>query len=228
MSTSKRGDKNKMSSDAIEKSINNIKPPTPLSHRFVRAIVGFGVGVVVGCAPILGATNIPLFSSLLSLFPASLRTTLLPLGGFLVGLIAAGTQFYSGAPISMARIRLWAKRSLISGVALLPLFLICYLLLVRQVHYREDFTVSFVTGLTRSDTCSCSPKLTDSMCLRTLSANPDDIELCWGRTQVKLSEFVLGITYLFFIGSFSSFIGLLLLQENKTRSPASTPRSPHE
>jgi hypothetical protein len=177
--------------------------------------VGFGVGVVVGCAPFLGAAYIPSFSPLLSVFPIELRPTLVPLGGFLVGLIAAGTQFYSGVRISSLSFKKWARRSLAVSVLALTLLLISYRLLIRQVHYKEDFVVSVVTGIERESTCPCTPRMTDSMCLRTLSANPDNVELCWGRGQVELSEILLSIFYLLLIGSFCYFISLILLQENK-------------
>jgi hypothetical protein len=209
-----------MSANSMKELSADIKPPTPLARRFARSVAGFGVGVVIGCAPFLGAVKLPPFSSILSLFPITLRSTLLPLGGFLIGFIAAGTQFYAGVYVPMARIKFWARRSLLTGLILLPAFLLCYLLLVRQVHYKEDFEVSFVTGLSRSNTCSCPQAITDSMCIRTLSANPDNIELCWGRAQVKLSEFILGISYLLFMGSFSFFISLLLLQENQKKRQA--------
>ncbi len=192
-------------------------PPTSLGRRFVRAIVGFGVGVVVGCAPFLGAAYIPSFSPLLSVFPIDLRPTLVPLGGFLVGLIAAGTQFYSGISILTINFKKWAKWSLVISLLALVLLLIGYRLLVRQVHYREDFIVSVVTGIERTSTCPCPTSMPDSMCLRTLSANPDNVEVCWGRGQVALSEILLSFFYLLLIGSFCYLISLILLQEDKKK-----------
>jgi len=206
-----------MSRDPL-KPVSKPLPPTSLSRRFTRALVGFGVGIAVGCAPMLGAVDIPLFSSLLSLFPFTLRPALLPLGGFVVGLVAAGTQFYSGLPVSIPKLKRGARISLMTSIAMLTLLLVCYFLLVRQVHFRDNFAISVVTGLTRSPVCPCPKTITDAMCLKTLSANPDNIELCWGRIQVRLSELALSMIYLLLLGSFAFFISLILLQENNSKS----------
>lgn len=191
-----------------------ISPPTPLAKRLVRTVLGFGVGIGVGLAPFLGNLDIPLFLPLLSLFPITLREFLLPTSAFLMGVIAAGTQFYSGFNLASNASRYYAKRALavISGSLLLLLFL--YVNFVETVHFDENRTVSYVIGLERKASCSCDKDASDADCIFKRSANPNGIEGCWPKTQVALGEFSLSVVYLFLTGSFAFFVGLLLLQES--------------
>ena len=73
---------------------STITPATSLSKKFVRYIIGFGVGVAVGLAPYLGILNVPFFKPLLSLIPEAVRGTAIPLSAALMGIVAVVIQSY--------------------------------------------------------------------------------------------------------------------------------------
>lgn len=199
-------------------------PPTPLSQRYVRYVLGFAVGVAVGLAPFLGILDVPLFAPLLSMFPDSLRLTAVPLSSFVMGLVAVGVQFAAGEEVS----RRWLRRTfLFTFVAILlgvVMLAILYTELVRvvpdvaAVEGRATVYVPLVVGLSRpypplSD-CECGPRQNDIDCIEKLGfANVDK---CWGR-QVARSGLALTLAYLFLTGAFGALIGLLLLQEESRR-----------
>src|SRR4051812_25046827 len=86
----------KLRAHKMTREQQTFSPPTPLAKRFVRSVLGFGVGVGLGLAPFLGKLGVPGFSALLSLFPEALSAFLIPVSAFLMGMLAAVTQFYSG------------------------------------------------------------------------------------------------------------------------------------
>ena len=196
-------------------------PPTPLARRYVRYVLGFGVGVAVGLAPFLGLLDIPLFAPLLSMFPDSLRSTAVPLSSFVMGLVAVGIQFAAGERVPRRRIRRWFVIAFAAILAALVVVAILYTELVRvvpgvsEVEGEGALYVPIVVGLSRPVPplagCGCEPRQDDVECIREMGfANVDK---CWGR-QVRRSELLLTLSYLFVTGSFGALIGLLLLQED--------------
>jgi hypothetical protein len=213
--------KNAVTEDAVK-----IAPPGPLANRFVRTLVGFGVGIGIGSAPFLGNLDVPGFSPLLSLFPESLKGFLLPTSAFLMGVIAAGTQFYSGFKLSAGASRRYAKYAL--AVILCSLFLLMFLhrRVVEVVHFSPQRKASYVIGAKRTETCPCNKTLSDAACIRNRNANPDNIEDCWQKNEVASREFALSAVYLVLTGSFAFFVGLLLLRESAiSKERAETIRS---
>jgi hypothetical protein len=206
-----------MSKKSTVKVAPTLAPPTPLSRRLIRSAIGFSVGVAVGLAPFLGRVSVPGFSALLSLFPEELQTPLLPLSAFLMGIIAAGTQFYSGTKLSIRALEQNGQKTLKVLLTTFVLLLAVYFFLVERAHY-GNLVVPTVTGVIRLKSCPCKSSISDAECLMELSANPNKVESCWGRTQVRLSELALSVIYLTLTGSFVGFVGLLLLQEQKKSS----------
>lgn len=209
------------------KNYREVAPATPLARRFVRMVLGFGVGIGLGLAPFLGSIDIPGFSALLSLFPATLKSVLIPLSALLMGTIAAGIQFYAGNRIKPAKLENLAKRTLVFiGVALFCL-LFAYFLLIERVHFNENVAGSFVIGFERTAVCGCDDAMSDAQCIMEISANPNSIETCWGRKQIRLSEFLLSCIYLSTTGAFAFLGGLLLLRDpQESRSRRTTIRRP--
>lgn len=201
-------------------------PPTPLARRYVRYVLGFGVGVAVGMAPFLGVLDVPLFAPLLSLFPQSVRIPAIPLSSFLMGLVAVGIQFASGEEVPRRFLR-WSFAgtflALVVGVVVLLNLYTENVLTVPNVEAADGRTihVRLVVGGERPaqplPTCRCLPEEGDVDCAKGLGLTGDRVELCWGRRQVRRAENSLTLAYLFLTGSFGALIGLLLLQEGAKR-----------
>jgi len=172
-------------------------------------------------APFLGLFDVPLFAPLLSMFPDSLRSTAVPLSSFVMGLVAVGIQFAAGERVPRRRIRRWFVIAFAAILAALVVVAILYTELVRvvpgvsEVEGEGALYVPIVVGLSRPVPplagCGCEPRQDDVECIREMGfANVDK---CWGR-QVRRSELLLTLSYLFVTGSFGALIGLLLLQED--------------
>ena len=106
--------------------VNPLLPPESFVRRWVRAVLGFSVGVAVGLAPFLGEFDTPGFTPLLSLFPPTLKSVLLPTSAFLMGTIGAVSQFYSGLPIKINSLKAYAKRIIILMLVTFFLLLLSY------------------------------------------------------------------------------------------------------
>src|SRR3954462_36217 len=91
-------------------SIDAMLLPAETPRSFVRKVVGFGVGVGIGCAPLLGKLHVPGFEAMLTLFPAGLQATLIPFSGFVMGCVSVVVQFYSDQGQSKIFWRRWFTR----------------------------------------------------------------------------------------------------------------------
>lgn len=199
-------------------------PPTPLARRYVRYVLGFGVGVAVGLAPFLGTVDIPLFAPLRLLVPEKMRVPAVPLSAFLMGLVAVGVQFAAGERIARRRLRRWFVATFaailvgVLGMALLHVEVV-RTVSVKKRQGKDMRNVAVVVAPSRVDppprTCSCDPDLDDVSCLEWMGI--DNVEPCWGQRPVAYSRFALTFAYLFLTGSFGALIGLLLLQEDSKK-----------
>jgi len=193
-------------------------PPTPIAKRFVRYLVGFGVGVGLGSAPFLGTLGVPGFSALVDLFPLTLQGRIVSLSPFLMGIVALAVQFYAGERISKRALRRRFGVSLLLLLAGFFVFVVLYFLFVREVTIRGgEATARYVVGWQRVESCGCPPQLSDAECIAELSLDPARVESCWGTRAVRLSELALTVAYLLLIGGFAALVGLLLLRDGKTR-----------
>src|SRR6266478_1356152 len=95
----------------------HIKPEVPNPARqFVGLLLGFGVSVGIGLAPLLGRVNVPLFSSLLTLMPESLQNRLIVLSTTVMSVMSVAVQFYAGVKVTTERLERLFKRTLIYRV----------------------------------------------------------------------------------------------------------------
>ncbi|HSL83636.1 MAG TPA: hypothetical protein VLF66_12750 [Thermoanaerobaculia bacterium] len=204
-------------------------PPTALGRKYVRYVVGFGVGVAVGMAPFLGLLDVPLFAPLLSMFPESVRGTAIPLSAFLMGLVAVGIQFASGEEVSRRWLRWSFATTFVALVVGLVVLLNLYsgnVLTVPNVEAADGRTIDvrLVVGGERPvlplPGCECSPTQGDVACIQEIGF--ENAAACWGRRQVTRAEKSLTLAYLFLTGGFGALIGLLLLQEGSRRKRPKT------
>jgi hypothetical protein len=197
--------------------------PSALARRYVLYVGGFGLAVGFGLAPFLG--KIPGLDALLTIFPESLRSFLIPLSFFLMGVVALVIQFYSGETLSRTLLRkrfLWSLIALLIGFAML-LTLVNFLVIPFSIDHGGK-TVHVLISFSRTTACPCPRSDSDSSCLRKISLNPVKIEDCWGSGAIQRSRLLLSLCYLFVIVDFGALIGLLLLQEDAKKKQQRRPR----
>jgi hypothetical protein len=205
------------------------QPPTPLAKRFVRYLMGFGVGVTAGVAPFLGLLEVPGFEALLQLFPESLRPSLIPLSAFLMGLVAVGVQFLHHETASRASLRRWFLVAFAAVAAGFVWLAVVYDTLVIRIDIPAADTVFTEVIAPRRlppPACPCATGVSDEECIREY-LHPSRIENCWGNRALRRSKAMLRGAYLLLTGGFGALIGLLLLREpdaSRKRSGTEPPR----
>jgi len=195
------------------------QPPTALSRRFVRYLVGFGVGVALGLAPFLGTAVVPGFVPLADLLPLTLQEQLAALAPVVMGVVAVAVQFGSESRISRKRLRRRFAVTLSVLAAGFVLLVVLQTFVVSEVAILGgDRTVRYAVGLDRPATCVCPPGLSDSECIiEELTLDPARVETCWGTGSVRRTELALTFSFLLVIGGFGALVGLVLLQEEARR-----------
>lgn len=199
-------------------------PPTPLARRFVKLVLGFGVGIAVGLAPFLGKLQIPGFDALLTLYPNDLRPSLIPLAAFLMGFIAVGVQFLHGERLRRAYLR----------VAFLVAFAVVFVGFVWLLAIYDERVLRITVPATgesytfviaperRRAACPCDADWSDKECISE-KTDPARVEKCWDGRALRRSRKVLRGGYLLLTGGFGAVIGLLLLQERPARRRSAVP-----
>jgi len=195
-----------------ERSGTATRISTQEGKKFVRLFLSLTVGVAVGLAPFLGNFPVPGFVPLLSMFPRSLRGTLIPLSAFLMGIIAAMVQYYSFRVHVQKVFDLVFKRAAIVLMVSFALLVVSYFFMVVQVPLPGRLPdESVIIGLARLETCQCKDA-SELRCVEELSLSPASIEGCWGSLQINTNKLILTILYLATTGSFGAIIGLLVLR----------------
>lgn len=202
-----------------------IPAPPSLSQTLVKRILGFGVWVAAGLAPFLGAYRVPLFSALLELYPSSLRPVLLPLSGFLMGVIALKVETAGTGRLTRKSLDRWLRISEITLAASFLLLVVLYQLLVTRVTYQlhrppaPSTTEAFVTGtLTvpvhqEDSECKCPQGQDAKGCIEKISFNDSHMETCFGPRRVVLARLALTLLYLALTGSFAAAVGVFVLRQ---------------
>ncbi|HEX3126246.1 MAG TPA: hypothetical protein VH394_02855 [Thermoanaerobaculia bacterium] len=202
-----------------------IPAPPSLSQTLVKRILGFGVWIAVGLAPFLGAYRIPLFSALLELYPASLRPVLLPLSGFLMGVIALKVETAGAGRLTRKSLDRWLRRAEITLAASFLLLVVLYQFMVARVQYQRlpppapAETQAFVTGALTvpahpSDSkCQCPQGQSAEDCIEDIAAKDNHVRTCFGPGRVKLASLALTILYLTLTGSFAAAVGVFVLRQ---------------
>lgn len=196
------------------------QPPTALSRRFVRYLVGFGVGVTLGLAPLLGTMDVPGFVPLADLLPLTLQEQLAALAPVVMGVVAVAVQFGSESRIPRKRLRRRFAVTLSILAAGFVLLVVLQTFVVSEVAILGgERTVRYAVGRDRLATCVCPPGLSDSECIvEELTLDPARVESCWGSGAVGRTELGLTLSFLMVIGGFGALVGLVLLQEEARRS----------
>lgn len=206
--------------DEAGRSPRTSEVPKGPAALWVRSLLGFGVGVGVGLAPLLGKTGLPGFSALLSVLPDILRTTAIPISSFVMGLLAVGVQFYGRYATPSAA---WLQRKFGITIALSCAFVLLFYLahaLSVQVVPIDGGNVPVVVGFSeRLEICSCPKATSDLECIMGLSMHPAAIATCFGSRNVALANGVLVLLYLVTMGLLGVLVGLLVLMQGKRPLP---------
>lgn len=193
-------------------------PPTPVTRTWVRAVVGFSVGVSVGLAPYLGVLDVPLFTPLLSLVPGSVRDTAIPLSAAVLGLIAVGVQWYGSGNISERLLKTWFPRSTLLAGAGLLLFILLHATLVVSVQIEGGASrVAFVAWPWRVPTCPCKADVPDATCMIQLSFSESELDRCWGDRTRRLAGTALALSYTLATSGFGALVGLAVMRRGGSR-----------
>lgn len=201
------------------------RPPTLLANRFVRYVIGFSVGIVIGLLPFLGLINVPGFNALLSLFPSApidMRTTIIPLSSFLMGVVAVVLQFNALETLTDKKLRGYFRNTLwIMGLAFVALLVLHTLTVEKKVLDGGRNSVSILLGFSRPPPpeCECEKVISNSQCLDQISLDPSEIRSCWGDRQINFTNLALSGTYLALTGGFGALIGTLILWEARRQQP---------
>lgn len=193
-----------------------LPPPPSTTIRWTRLMVGFGVSVAVGLAPLLGSVEVPGFSALLQLFPTlpwDTRKTIIPLAAFAMGVTAAVVQFRASDRLSDKRLRTLFNRTVAAIVVAFLVLVISHTLLVRQIRVPAvESEVPVLIGFYRPQSCSaCPASMSDSACIvDRVSLNPTAIESCWGDLNIRSGFLLLALSYLGLMVSFGSLMGYLM------------------
>jgi hypothetical protein len=190
--------------------------PTPIARRFVRYLVGFGVGVAIGLAPYLGKLRLPLFAPLLDLIPQSLQDTVLPLSAALMGMLAVFVQWTAAERPSQKWLRTMFRRTLVLALVGFVLLVVAHTYMVETIPVTSGEStgaVSLVIGLKRpADEGDCRG-LSNAACIKSvLTMDQAAVTDFWGDHPVRLSRLALIATYLLFTSSFGLLVGLLVLR----------------
>lgn len=187
--------------------------PPPVARRWVRAMLGLGVGVAVGLAPLLGKTHVPGFTALLDLYPESLRETAIPIASLLMGIVAASVQFYFRPGKRTRSGRWFAAIGVLAVVALLALTQI-YAESVTIVTYEGGrLRVPYVTGFgERPQACiKCPSGVSNEECINGLPT-PALVTTCFGESRTRHAEEALLYSYLGVMLFFGALVGFLILK----------------
>jgi hypothetical protein len=201
------------------KILSKIKPPTVVSRRFTRYLIGFSVGVGIGAAPFLGAVNVPGFTALLNTLPFQIRVNLVALSAFFMGVVVVAVQFYSAEELSLSALRRLFAVALAIVVVGFVLFFVFHELFTTPV-MRGSKQLAFLIGPSRlpaSRGCDCDENVADQTCIRGLSFKPDAIASCWEADSLRRRGLLLRLSYLLLTGGFGILVGLVVLKEEERR-----------
>jgi hypothetical protein len=185
-------------------------PPPPITQRFVRYVLGFGISVAVGLAPFLGKVKVPLFEPLLNILPPTEQSVAIPISATLMGIIAVAVQWYAYEHLPRNRLRRIFARTLVLAVVALLAFYIVNMMVVSRVSVGDDSTAVLIHGYGAAACQECAGK-SDVECLRHITFDPGRVEACWGSPQLRLARMSLTLTYFAATGMFAAIVGLLVL-----------------
>lgn len=194
--------------------------PPPLARKLIRYILGFGVSFAIGLAPYLGKLKVPGFTPLLSLMPANIQDTAIPLSAALMGIVAVVIQWYGGENVTRAWLRKGFKRTMVLALLSFLVLIVVHTLVVVRVEYQGgQESETFLVGFIRPNKPPCTAEVSDSNCIKLITFDVSTIESFWGDRQVRIAKLALILPYLLFMSSFGLLVGLLLLKEERPSGP---------
>ncbi|WP_224243125.1 hypothetical protein [Hyalangium gracile] len=200
----------------------HIPAPPRIARHWLNKMLGLGVGVALGLAPLLGGVGIPGFKALLLLYPESLRYWVIPLASLLMGGMATAVQFYGEEHLRQRWLRRMFSRLGLGLLVALLAFVFLYQKAVVLIRTGEGPAV-FVRGMgARSEQCPCNGtdlgectpcgSASDAECFKDISLDPDRIASCWSRGAIDTSAQVLALGYLVLMGGLGAMVGILVLR----------------
>lgn len=211
-----------------------ITEPDNVTLNFVKVMLGAGVWVVVGLAPLLGTKRIPFFAPLIDLYPESIRFWLIPVSGFMMGMISVIVAYAASKRVDEV-VGKWFRRAAITFGVTLILLVVAYMLTVVHVVVTETggatqrFT--YVTGsLTvpagKTSGCTCEVGSPAQECVEG-GTSDSAIRACFGPYRVAVATLVLALLYLVVTASFAAAAGLrVITAKDAARAEAAQPQSP--
>jgi hypothetical protein len=207
-----------------------IVEPSIFANAFVRRLLGFGVWVAIGLAPLLGKVRVPGFTAVIEMYPETMQRWLIPLSGLLMGMIGVIIEFASERDLSKATLTRWFTRAgaafLGSLIVLIALYLFTVATVDQSVRLPNDqldrMTHAFVTGRTAVSNpapprCGCEAGLDAEQCISEVSLESTKIKACFGGLAPKFATFSLALVYLALTGAFAAAVGLLMLEQRRRR-----------
>jgi hypothetical protein len=188
----------------------------PHTRKYLRYMIAFGVSVAIGLSPLLGNVNIPGFTAILTLFPLSLRSTVIPFAAFIMALPALAVQFYALDRSKLGTLRRWFKYAIGSALlAAVALFIGFMQVVVAAVPPGTDQTLRYVIGPEMRSKCPCVAKsLEIEQCIgQAITADPVQVEGCYPRSAVQFNKTIISLIYFAMMASFGTAIGVLILRE---------------
>lgn len=185
------------------------------SVPWARSLMGLAVGVGVGAIPAVGKNYVPGVDLLLALFPAMLQKSVVPLASILMGVVAAGVQFYAGTKAMQSRShRGLIGMTLFAALAVVQFVIVHSLEVIPVSNPMTRTTTSFVVGFgERPKTCDevCPRKMSDSKCIEQSKLDPSEIESCWGSSRIREGNLILVLSFLLLTSSLGALVGLAIL-----------------
>jgi hypothetical protein len=190
--------------------------PPGIARDWVRSLMGFGVGVAIGVAPLIGKLPIPGFAALLSLFPLAMQGWLIPLSAFLMGLSSVAITFYAALLTKAGELRKYFARTLIVALCAFVSLLVVYIFTVAHVDVPAlQKEVAFVVGPTKCGPCV---GLSDAECISRLTFNPASIAGCYGDRAIATANLLLSLSYLTLLSCFGVLVGIVNMAQALKRA----------
>jgi|GEM_PF-1643142 len=191
------------------------------ARKYRNHLLSFGVTLVVGMAPLLGKVHIPLFTSILDVFPRNFSQTLIPFVAFIMTLPAVAVQFIGKDVIARKHLNRWFRWNFVFLALITITLYVVYSYMVTQVSFEgEHGVVAYVTGSKMLDDCPCvAKKLPITTCIgEAITLNPLQVTDCYDPAEINLRKAILSTLYMMMMLSFGTLIGLLIVRENQPQS----------
>lgn len=187
---------------------------TTLRQRFVRMVLSLSVSAAVGLAPFLGKVKVPLFTTLLALFPQSIANVAIIFSTATMGIVAAYVQFFGSDRTPLPDIRRKFLVAIRWCIFLLALLLIIYFVTVTRVPFLGGAeSASFVTGFTGSRDPRCAQMSSAQCILKVTTFDEANIDAAFGELRIRLAKAMLVIVYVSFMSMFAYAVALIVLEE---------------